>query len=95
MKVIASRLCGSEADPAENSADVFCYCYQTSTDRVKFIAAQQVEGQGAQQREHLNTILLSIVVVALSELGVARPVPLAFNGPALPNLTRQGFWAGA
>ena len=31
----------------------------------------------------------------LAELGVARPVPLVFNCPALPHQPEQCFWAGA
>jgi len=31
----------------------------------------------------------------LTELGVARPVPLVFDCPALPNQPQQRFWAGA
>ena len=31
----------------------------------------------------------------LTELGVARPVPLVFDSPALPHQPEQRFWAGA
>jgi hypothetical protein len=34
-------------------------------------------------------------VSVLTELGIAGPVPLVFNAPALPDQAQQGFWSGA
>ena len=38
---------------------------------------------------------MGVVVSVLTELGVAGPVPLVFNGPALPHKPQQSFWGGA
>ena len=69
--------------------------HQACSDRVKAIAAQQVQGQRSQQGQHLNTIALGVAVGVLTELGISRPVPLVFNRPALPHQPEQGFGAGA
>jgi len=36
-----------------------------------------------------------VAVGVLTELGVAGPVPLIFNAPALPDQAQQGFWGCA
>ena len=38
---------------------------------------------------------MGVAVSILTKLGVARPVPLVFDRPALPHQTEQCFWAGA
>jgi len=95
LNVISSSFTGADPDPAKYSADVMGYSHQTSTDRVKSVAAQQVEGQGALQCKHLNAIALVVAVGVLTELGIPRPVPLVFNCPARPHQTQQRFWADA
>jgi hypothetical protein len=55
--------------------------HQASADRAKAVPTQQVESQGPQQRYHLDSVALAVVVYVLAELGVAGPVPLAFDCP--------------
>ena len=38
---------------------------------------------------------MGVAVIVLTELGVARPMPLVLNRPALPHKTQQGLWADA
>ena len=52
--------------------------HPSSTDRAKAVAAQQVQSQGAQQRQHLNAIAVAVAMGVLAELRVAGPVPLVF-----------------
>ena len=95
LKVASSRLCGSDSDPAEHSADVVRHGHQASADRSETVAAQQVESQCPQQSQHLNTVALGVAVSVLTQLGVAGPVPLVFDCPALAHKSQQRFRAGA
>jgi len=95
LKVHSSRLRQADADPAEHAADVMRHGHQASADRSETVAAQQVESQGPQQSQHLNTVALGVAVSVLTELGVAGPVPLVFDCPALPHQSQHCFWAGA
>jgi len=65
--------------------------HQPSADRSETVAAQQVESQCPQQSQHLHPIALGV----LAELGVAGPVPLVFDRPALAHKPQQRLWAGA
>ena len=51
------------------------YGHQARANGAKPIAAQQVQGQGAQQGKDLHAVALAVVVSVLTELGVAGPVP--------------------
>ena len=52
--------------------------HQACTDSAKAFAAQQVEGQGSQQVQHLNTVALAVAVGVVAEFGDAGPMPLVF-----------------
>ena len=67
--------------------------HQASVNGAKSAAAQQIEGQRSEQGQHLHTISVAVVVSILTELGVARPVPLVFDGPALTHQAQQCLWA--
>jgi hypothetical protein len=69
--------------------------HQACANRSKAVAAQQVEGNGSQQGQYLHAIALAVAVSVITELGVARPVPLFFNCPALKHQAQQCFGAGA
>jgi len=69
--------------------------HQACANGAKPIAAQQVQSQGAQQGQYLHAVALGVVVSVLTELGVAWPVPLVFDRPALAHKPQQCFWAGA
>lgn len=69
--------------------------HQTSADGAKPIAAQQVQSQCPQQSQHLHPVALGVAMGVLAELGVAWPVPLVFDRPALPHKAQQRFGAGA
>lgn len=43
----------------------------------------------------MNTNALAVAVGVLSELGIAWPVPLVLDYPALTHQSQQCFWAGA
>ena len=72
-----------------------CHGHQARADRANAVAAQQVQSQGAQQAQHLDAIALAVEVGVLAELGVAGPMPLVFDRPALPHKPQQRFRAGA
>jgi hypothetical protein len=69
--------------------------HQASADRLEPVADQQVESQGPQQSQHLNTVALGLAVSVLTELGVAGPLLLVFDCPALPHQPQHRFWAAA
>jgi hypothetical protein len=69
--------------------------HQASANGAKTVAAQQIESQRSEQGQHLHAISVAVVVSVLTELGVARPVPLVFDGPALTHQAQQCFWTGA
>jgi hypothetical protein len=72
-----------------------CHGHQASASRAKVVAARQIEGQRSEQGQHLHTISVAVVVSVLTELGVAKPVVLVFDCPALTHQTQQCFWACA
>lgn len=65
--------------------------HQASTNGRKAVAAQQIQSQGAQQRQHLHSIALSVAMGVLALLGVSGPVPLVFDRPALAHQLQYGF----
>ena len=69
--------------------------HHASADRSESVAAQQVQSQCSQQSQHLHPVALAVAMVVLAELGVARPMQLVFDLPALAHKTQQCFWSGA
>ena len=65
--------------------------HQACANGAESVAAQQIEGQRSEQGQHLNTVALAVAVGVLIELGVARPVPLVFDCPALTHQAQQCF----
>ncbi len=66
---------------------------QTLPDRVESSQAQQIQRCGPHRGQHASPVT-AVAVFVLVELGIANPLR-AFNAPALPDLSQQGFWGGA
>lgn len=68
---------------------------QAVADRAVAAEPEQIHCDGAQQGEHRCAGAVGVAVSVLAELGIAGPMPLVFNAPALPDQSQQGFWGGA
>jgi hypothetical protein len=65
--------------------------HRFSVDRAEAVPPQLLEGRGPQKSQYLNTLSLGVAVGVLTELGVARSVPLLFDGSALPHQLQPRF----
>ena len=49
----------------------------------------------AQEGEHRRPDPVGVAMSVLTQLGIAGPVPLVLNAPALPDQAQKGLWGGA
>jgi len=94
LKVGSPRARRPDPDPAEHPADVVADGDLAISDRAIPVGPQQVQGQGAQQCQHLNTVAFGVVVGVLTEAYVPHPVPFVLDRPALPHQAQQGLGTG-
>ncbi len=69
--------------------------HQACANKANAVAAQQIEGQGSQQGQHLNTVALAAALGVLAELCVTRASATRFRFPTPTHQTQQCVWAGA
>ena len=65
--------------------DVVGQLPQASSNRAVARTPEQVHHDGSQERKHRGTDAMGVAMGVLTELGIAGPVPLVLNAPALPD----------